>query len=464
MRTNREQTQYILSKIEEYRANRAARAKKLAAVLSSSAAGLLIAGAAILMLIPNLDGDVGGTPTLCAHHALPDVEVTHKLRAVSWLEPDENSPAAELFRQKYGVPEPEKGDNIFEWIRVFYDSRYITLNSMLAAGEPLDMFQFDERAFPLGAYLGQFAPIDELINFNGSEWDATYDAIAQFKLHDRYYVAVTELTDSYSLLFYRKSVIQQHGLPDPYELWRRDNWTWDTFLEICEQFTDADSHRHAVAGWGLDCSVIPTTGTGLITLENGLLKNNMHDWRIENAMDFLHTLAVNDYRYPNHLNNFQIFFDDFVNGNILFWNEPPPFADDEICIVPFPRDPTANHYYQRGNHWGHMLVSSSDNHDGFLAWTQSAVIAAQTPELQQQARERKMAELGLTAHQLNVLEQIRAETIPVWDLKRGIGADSSGQIRVDEFTASVAMYGADYSELREIYGGVIDSAVRRISR
>jgi multiple sugar transport system substrate-binding protein len=413
------------------------------------------------------------------HAALPEVEVKEKIQWLSWFAPDPHSPTMELFKAKYGIP--GGGDTPIERIRVAYEQRYIRLNSLISSGDSPDMFQFEERNFPWGAYSNQFLPVDDMFDFSSPEWDNTRSMMELFEWDGRKYCAITEIANSSSLIFYRKSVAQNAGLDDPYELWMDGKWNWDTFLDMCQRFTDVQNGKYALTGWYNDESAILTTGTGIVSIENGKLVNNLDDGRIERAMQFLHTLSSNDYRYPYHvLNNYQLSPRDFRSGNILFWNDGPWFyqetlkdfrdrddwAADEIRIVPFPKDPLALNYYQRGKQDALMLVRGSQNRDGFKAWTMCALIANQDEQMIAFGREKMTADFGWTEHQITTLEKIRTDLTPVFDFKNGIGSDVSNAERaspVENLTKPVIIHGLTYTQQRETFRNVITRRINDIN-
>ena len=413
--------------------------------------------------------------------ALPDVEVTEKLRWLSWFPVDETSPTAELFKAKYGVPQADSNDknNVIHVINVTYESRYEQLAALIMGGDAPDMFQFEERNFPYGAYKNQFQPIDDIIDIYSPEWDPTREYIEMFQWGGKHYCAITEVVNSSSLLFYRNSIRQEAGLKDPYELWQKGEWTWDTFRQMLQDFSVPDK-KWGISSFYLDESTILTTGIGLISIEDGRLKNNMDDARIERAMDFLQDLTKNNLRYPYHeLSNYQISPKQFRSGEVLFWGDGPwryqeeisqlrdgdNWPDDEICIVPFPRDPEADDYYQRGKQDALMLVTGSKNANGFKAWTQCAIIAVHDPEMKVVGREKAKDNFGWTNLQLEAMDAIRDLT-PVWDFKNGIGEDVCGVTwasPVENLTKPIVTEGATYTQLREENRGAIEARIDDIN-
>ncbi|MCL2071878.1 MAG: extracellular solute-binding protein [Oscillospiraceae bacterium] len=469
------------------------RAKKVLSVLASASLVLSVAVACTgTEEIDSGDGGPGGpkpgeseavqqrAEELKDHEALPDVEVTEKLKLLRWFEMDETSPTAELFKARYGIPDEANGENVVTYLSTTYENRYTRLASLIMAGDSPDFFQFEERGFPYGVYIDQFSPIDDVIDLSGPEWDPTRDVIELFNWGGKNYTAITELNNSSALLYYRKSVVQEAGLEDPYDLWQRNDWTWDTLRRMVTDFSDPANNKYGIVGYYIDEATILSTGTGLISIENGMLKNNMDDSRIERALDFLQELAVNDFRYPyDVLSQHQIGPQPFRSGNILFWNDGPwryqetlapigeadQWAEDEVGIVPFPRDPQANEFFHRGKQDALMLVAGSQNKDGFKAWTQASIVANYDEVMMQIGREKAMSDYKWTPKHLDILEAIRKLT-PVWDFKNGIGPDVSDATidsPVENLTKPVIMTGASYTQLRGENSGPIIARIAEIN-
>ena len=427
--------------------------------------------------------------------AFPDVEVTEKIRWLSWYQMDEKTPGPEVFKNRYGTPNLAKGDNVIERINVSYENRYDVLSNMVAADNSPDMFQFEDRFYPYGVFMKLFDSIDGVIDLSGSEWDATRDAIELFKWGGRNYTPITQLANSTGILFYSKKVMKQYSLDDPYDLWLKNQWTWREFEDMLEQFSDEtapNGGRYGVMGYYIDEATIASTGTPLIGIADGKLQNNMDNGNVERATTFLQTLANKNYRYPYHtINNFNLDKAALRAGRILFWNDGPwvyqetlqqqweadnkakmveedgrkffkPDDHDEVFndigIVPWPRDPNASVHYQRGKQDAMMLVSGAPNLNGYKAWIQSSVIASQDKLMDDFGRGKLYRDHNWTTLQLNTLDKI-LEMPVVFDFKNGIGtdiADATMASNVENLTKPVIMDGESYTAMRDAERSIIE--------
>jgi multiple sugar transport system substrate-binding protein len=395
-------------------------------------------------------------------------QVTQQIRWLSWYPLDPNSPTMEMFNARFGGVAGH--DSPIEVINVTYENRYDRLGQLIAGGDSPDMFQFEERWFPWGVHQSQFEAVCSFIDFSRPEWDGTRDVMELFQWGGKNYTAITELTNSTAMLFYRNTIRERAGLEDPQQLWREGRWDWDEFMTMMRQFSEQDT-RWGIMGFLIDEAAILSTGVGILTLENGILQSNMDDSRVERAMDMLRSLAQSDFRYPHHiLNDHQLRHSEFRNGNVLFVQDGPwrfqelynryaaddDWEEDELRIVPFPFDPNnlSGNQYIRGKQDAMMWVQGSLNRDGFLAWTYSALMAHQDAEMQQATRVRDIAVHSWTERNLDVLEEMRDPTrfTFVWDFKNGIGPDISCAVTdspVENLTKPVIVEGLAFPQQRD---------------
>ncbi|MCL1832745.1 MAG: extracellular solute-binding protein [Oscillospiraceae bacterium] len=395
-----------------------------------------------------------------------DFKVTEPLKWLTWYEVDKNSPTMATYKAVFG--DIDGYEQPVERLNCSYENRYESLNNLVGGGNPPDMFQFEERFFPFGAYEGFYQPVDDIFDFDRPEWDNTRDVMELFSWGGKNYTAITELTNSTANLFYLKSVADGAGLDDPFTVWRNGDWTWEVFEDMVTQFSQTDE-KWGIISFYIDEAAILSTGTPILGLKDGLLVNNMYERPVERACELLKNLALGDFRYPYHeLSDFKMNYNAFRQGKILFFGDGPweynqkfaKFAvtdnwdEDEFRIVPFPRDPdpSVDTHYMRGKQDAMMLVRGSTNKNGFKAWTYSALIAQQDEKMREAGRNRDKKNLGWTDDQLDVLEELRdpERTTLVWDFKNGIGLDIGdlGEFPVERLTKPVIVHGESYAELR----------------
>jgi multiple sugar transport system substrate-binding protein len=257
-------------------------------------------------------------------------------------------------------------------------------------------------------------------------------------------------------------------------MWQKGEWDWDVLLDMVSKFSEPDE-KWGIKGFYIDEAAVLSTGVGIISIENGLLKHNMDDNRIERATNLLLTLALNEFRFPYHeRSDFNLVPTEFRNGNVLFWNDGPwvyqerwkdfaaadDWEDDEVRIVPFPMDPDAREHFIRGKQDAMMLVNGARNIDGFRAWTYSLLLAHQDEVMQEQTRERSKQMYNWTDHHLDVLERLRDPDLYslVWDFKNGIGPIAScptSPSPIENLTKRILVEDDPYPVNRDANRGVI---------
>jgi multiple sugar transport system substrate-binding protein len=415
-----------------------------------------------------------------------DIKVTKKLKWLSWYPLDETQPAFELFKQVYGVPEPEKGGNITEWINVSYDDRAKELAKMVAAGTPPDLYPFEDRIFPYGIHQNLFEPVDDLFDESKPIFDTYRVETDLIKWKGRMYTPVTYVTPS-SMLWYRRSVAEEAGITDPYELYKQGKWNWDTFLEVCRKFSDPDEKMYAIDGWPVDSALPLTTGKPMIGIQNGALVSHLNDPAIERAADLLETLAKNNYRDPRE--DYNVHSDAWANGKTLFYadgynvfqttfkqyRQTHNWSADEIMFVPYPKDPRADKYYQGAQLTGFLSPRGSQNREGYKALIECTLASTNKEPTSGAFLEKQKKDYGWTDEMYALLDELRLNFAHVYEFKNGIGDDvasaTNAQSPVELMTKGVYMdaAGADgteyvnYAQARAAFENIINSRITELN-
>lgn len=375
-----------------------------------------------------------------------NLKVEKKIRWLSHWAIDETQPAAELFKYVYGIPEEgdtsygDDANNIFDYINVEYNSRYDQLGKMVAAGDSPDIFQFEIINHPYAAYKKLYQPVEDYIDFDDPVWDRTRDAMKQFEWGGHNYCPIVTLNLD-QVMWYRRDVVAQAGLKEPYEYYKEGNWTWDTMLEMLDKWQNSGEGKWGLDGWQVPDRLVSTTGKAIVALEDGKLKDNLYDADIERCMtNVIDVLYKQNYRYPRHeLNGWSISISEWVLGNTLFYCDLSTAWHDSfqsyikrykwdpstIFCVPFPRDPQSDKYYQVMKNDAFVLCSGSKNIEGFQAWTQCLIATAYDEETIRLGREQNKENYQYTDELLDFFEELQYGGVftPVFEFKEGIGQD-----------------------------------------
>lgn len=427
----------------------------------------------------------------------PDLDVDTRIKWMAWWEIDETAANAELFKEVYGIPEngmpvSENYDHtgrIFDYIYTDYNSRYDKLATAIQSGDSPDLFPFEIRDYPYGALQGRYQPIDGIIDLTTDKWASAKDVMDMFVLNGKYYCAIYEISFD-SLLYYRKSVIEDAGLEDPRELFENDNWTWDTFLEMIRAFQKSGDDRFATMGYNTEIELLVSTGTPIVSIEDGKLVNNMNSANVQRAMDLLTTMQSENLRWPIQENGWSLNPKLWAQGNILFYANGGTWefegdgglkkfadrfswGDDEICVVPYPRDPQADKYYHFMKQDALMWCKGSTNANGVAAWIDCCVTTALDPEVTAASRKQAKDKYGWSDYNLDFIYSQTAldgtsKITPVFDFKNGIGNDiadaSKSESPVEALTKTVYLSGEKtYAQLNAEYFTQIDTRINEIN-
>ena len=414
-----------------------------------------------------------------------ELNVDKKIKWLAWWDIDETQAAAELFKAQYGIP--EEGDasygadfanEIFVWTNVAYGDRYDKLGQMVASGDSPDIFPFEIGYFPISAYMNMFQPIDGIVDTTTDDWAKFRPVMDDFMWDNKNWCAITDINTNY-VLWYRKTIIEEVGLEDPYELYKNGEWTWDKFLEMADTFQQSGDSKYVIDGWNVPDGFLATTGTPLVSIEDGKLVHHLNDPAVEKCMAFIETLATEDYRYPWDLNGYSTNQRAWFNGDTLFflegtwafesdawikYRERFEWEPDELFFVPYPRDPDADQYYQAMKQDAYMLCAGAKNVDGFAAWTNCVLIASKDESVVATQREKSKRDFGWTDEHLDFLQEIKTSMVPVWDFKNGVSVTCAADGMDDSPTRAVlcrpyTFAGETYTQLRAERETMIDAQI-----
>lgn len=357
----------------------------------------------------------------------PEMKVEKRIKWLAWYNIQEATPAGELFKSVYGIPEtgddPDAAGNIFEWENVAYVDRYTKLATNIQADMSPDMFPFEGTDFPIGIIKGRYQPVDELLDLSLPKWQGAKDLMDQYKVNGKYYCAFWEITLG-SLMWYKKSAIAEIDAEDPQELFKQGKWDWDAFLDIGRKWQQSgteDAPRYLYDGWGVETNFMLSTGVPLVSMDGGKMTLNLHDPNIERAVQLIETLDNENLPWPRAEQGWTISPRSWINNQNLFfcegiwryegngWNGKSDtdedkkkmqsadglkdyrirfkWPEDEIRVVPFPKDPKADKHYVQLKQDSFMWVKGSKNPNGVKAWIDCSVTASLDPKTTEAAKQ-----------------------------------------------------------------------------
>ncbi len=367
----------------------------------------------------------------------PDVDISGQ--TIHWLatydlNPKNNqdrSVALTLFEDVYGGK--------VEWIQCTSDDKFDVLTNRILGGDPVDMFPYEWDALPNGVYKEQYQPLDDYLDLEDEIWDDMRDVIDMYEYNGEHYVVPYAISDPL-LITYSRTMCEEAGLDDPYELYLDDEWDWDVFMEMMKTFVaagDDSTQRYGIAGW-FGQAVVQSTGETIVQFDGEKFTNNVYSPRIEAAealMEEMRSLNLYDATW------YSCFPDA---GNILFygmadWSLSESNAkneDKDIMVVPFPKDPEADEYYLCANFAAKMLVKNSEMGDAVATYIYCERLAETQEEYVAAARDKALiveqSASGLTLgykteEQYDAIMQYKEDTTPVFDFGYGMGSTMYGE-------------------------------------
>lgn len=265
------------------------------------------------------------------------------------------------------------------------------------SGNPPDCYPASLVSYPYSVeYEDLFESVDDVLDFSDELWnDGAYTASALAR-EGKTYIPPVGVNIRY-LLFYRTSVIKEHGLEDPWELYEKGEWTWSKFVEMSESFVGTQKNKYAVDGEQSLKPFLTTTGVPIIGTSNGKLVSNFKNPDISECVEMLTSYGANQKMlfYPKQQYSFSAPSpqrSEWVEGNTLFYVRTISYyerllrlyknregrSDDEIAFVPSPTpDGKDTAYREAYISNSYMLVKGSENKEAYKAWIYSNLLLTQ---------------------------------------------------------------------------------------
>ncbi len=206
-------------------------------------------------------------------------------------------------------------------------------------------------------------PISDLgvIDFEDYKWRQDVVEAGYYK-GKNYTLGITDPEIRYGI-FWNKTLFDEYGLTDLYELYENDEWNWDTFLEICQKANIDTDNDGTIDIYGLNvrenlgwCYLYSNEAYIAEKTETGMTVDFSNNNVIE-ALTALQTFTTTvDYREINwEVDDWDSLILSFVNGTSMmcleeFWISYMYLDDmsDDWGWVPFPKGYSAEDYSCNG--------------------------------------------------------------------------------------------------------------------
>ncbi|GIO34089.1 ABC transporter substrate-binding protein [Paenibacillus albilobatus] len=265
----------------------------------------------------------------------------------------------------------EKYNTKIEYVTVEDTTARLITSSV--AGEPFaDIVMIPIReAFPKLVIEGYVQPLDGVIDLDNPAFGKNPVTIGNGKYQGKQYGVTLPYTESHGL-FYDKTLLQKLGLPDPYELQEKGEWTWDKFLDMLKQVKASGKVPLYFDSESLLASVLIYTNEGQIE-DEATNKFVLEEPNAMEALQFFNDL-YNVHKVVGRTDgaDFGSGKTAFVNGyrwdNLGYVKDKP----NDIGYVFFPKGPKAKEYvtpYDKMNLW--FIPQGVENPKAVLAaWSE----------------------------------------------------------------------------------------------
>lgn len=404
----------------------------------------------------------------------PEMEIT-------WLgEYDLNPYGDETRSTALAIFEDIYGGKI-NYIPVFEYEKYTVLEEKILSGEQVDMFPYDISSLPLYVKTGWFDSFDpyfEQLGINDGLWDDMTEVIDSLAYNGGHYVIPYSVEQPY-VLTYSRQLVKDEKLDDPYELYQKGEWNWDSFLDIMEKFV---ANANGVYRYGINGkfggALLASTGHRVVTCENGVLVNNIGDSEIAKAEEFMQSLSQKGLCRVNAVNHYStdnsVLF--YASGDWSLKESNSCNSDKDLMVVPFPKAPDADRYYNPCTINTRMLVKNSQKGAAVAAYLKCERIAATEEGFKAAAKEQatqQHLDYFVTEEQYDALQEFCTPTsvFPIFDFAYGMGGgvfgtDSSNNGAAMNVISNAFITGSAYASwdgMRDAYSPVISGEVDRIN-
>ncbi len=378
----------------------------------------------------------------------------------------------------------EKKGGSIKWIRVLDGQKYDKLATAITSGKDVpDIFKYEWIAFPSQVVTGMYQSVDEIVDFNADIWKDVKPTADQFQLKNKHYVAPISFSVG-TLMMYNKDIIDNEGLDDPYDLYTRGEWNWDTWYQIMSDYKNkatGNEERYGIAGWFAP-QLVQQTGKTLVTYEDGKFNNNLNDVDIERAENLLYNIGKEglvDLTWYNTAKSC------FTSGKTLFFNMGPwaetgnngPTANDNWKVVPIPPDPQSDGKYMSSDMLAYMWVKGSTKKEAVKCWFECARVATFDESYKETSKEKFFTDNpGWDEEMYQVLQDASSsEYKQIFDFGYGISPtlaqdDSAKGLRAPIGALYEDIYKLDdngtqrtWTALKNTYMGTVDSELKKIN-
>ena len=310
-------------------------------------------------------------------------QLAGEVRALCYYDiADQEKETAQLFAERFGGTLTTEKASWSEW--------WDKLGTYIATGNSPDLVRYDWIAFPCYASKNTYTPLDDWLDMDADLWSDIKSVIQSFDYAGKHFYFPSDVMPGFTITYNRASVLEA-GLKDPLELYRENNWNWNTFKELAAQWVDKDpENNEGLRGnkW-MGLMFTNTTGVKMLDVTGTDIVNNLRNENVERAMSFLSDMRKQGLIGDGYVDPGSAFAD----GSLLFLAMESEWTfesaqqglfnnglEGEIVTIPMPKDPNSDKYYIAADTFGYMVPAGASNVQGGVDWILANRIYESDPE------------------------------------------------------------------------------------
>ncbi len=308
----------------------------------------------------------------------PDNGLIH-IRYMAWGNPQQLA-LEKRFCEEFTANHPGLRVDFIQTPSTAYANKMIL---MLASRTAPDVMRVDHYNFPALVAKDYFHPLDSFVA-NDPDYrlkDYFPGATEEGRYKGGLY-GVNVLFGS-PTIYYNKDLLRKAGLPEPYVLWRRGEWTWEAYRRYARAMTTRNAqgkpltYGSFINDWSARLAVVYTKG-GEIMRDGWVV---LAEGRAQDAFQFLYDLRFKDRVEPTAAQsaNSLFSFDGGKLGMTVDWMGITPrlreAAKFDWDVCPMPVDPGGTTLIK-----GNQLVMSAGSRHPEAAWAFMKFMTGQEAE------------------------------------------------------------------------------------
>ena len=170
---------------------------------------------------------------------------------------------------------------------------YQKLSALKAQNSAPDLACILQESFPQAIMQDYFQPLSAgKLDLSDSIYDK--NTMEQFKWNNKYYGAMIKSSTmvTFNVCFFNKDIFKKANVTNPYDLWQKAQWNWDTLVSTSQELMKKNSKLSAAITGDYGANfLVQTAGTDAVKFNNGKIINNCSDPLLSTAWKFLNDLS-----------------------------------------------------------------------------------------------------------------------------------------------------------------------------